>query len=109
MSSEEEDKILRQVARMKVPVPDKIANKPYLDRGLDFYYNTFFELSTDRPVNNTVGQIPFSVILSYCRYYNFTYEETSDFLYLIRKIDSAYIQYMSEKHGPPKSKKTTRS
>ena len=107
MNPEEEDKILRQVARMKVPVPDKIANKPSLDYGLVFYYNTFFELSTDRIVNNSVGQIPFSTILSYCKYYNFTYEETSDFMYLIRKIDAVYIEHVSKKHGPTKPIKKT--
>ncbi|PCI27882.1 hypothetical protein COB55_04905 [Candidatus Wolfebacteria bacterium] len=109
MRPEEEDKILRQVRRMKGPIPDKIANKPHLGIGLYFYYDSFFELGTDRTVNNSIGQIPYSSILMYCKYYKFDYEETSDFLYLIRKIDSAYIEYMSKKNELSRaSKKTTK-
>ncbi len=109
MKPEEEDKILRQVKRMKGPIPDKIANKPILAKGLYFYFNAFHELSTDRPVGYTMGQIPYSSILSYCKYYTFDYEETSDFLYLIRKIDSAYIEYKDKKNESLKPRKKSKT
>lgn len=46
-----------------------LENRPVLLDGLDFYYNTYKELKTDRSVGFSSGQIPWSSIIKWCNEY----------------------------------------
>ena len=44
-----------------------------------------------------VAHIPWHHIVEYTRFYGLDQEEAEEFLYLIRQMDKAYVEYNSEK------------
>jgi hypothetical protein len=81
-----EQLIIDQCKRFGHPIPDKIANKPQLLRGLKVYYDAFSELSNDR-VN---GGIQWQSIANYAMFYGFDEDQTDDLFYHIRAMDLAF-------------------
>lgn len=59
-------------------------NQPELLIGLDFYFNAYQELLYDRPVGMSVGVIPWSSIIKWCKING---------IYDINEIDS-FTRYM---------------
>ena len=87
------------------PLPDALLNAPDLLQGLDFFYNAFGQLSTCRPVGMGLGSIPWTAIDRYAERNDV--EDFDEFLYMVRKMDDAYIEYHLEKSKtatPPKRK-----
>ncbi len=81
-----------------LPVPDKMANAPELLAGLEFYYRAFLELTASRPIHfGGAGLLPWSEIKDYCAYHGFKGADLDDAIYLIKKMDSAFIKYQYEK------------
>lgn len=94
-----EEQIARQARLAGEPLPDRIANKPKLGFSLDFFLECFFELDSDR--NWIAGTGPqalsFTNIHKYATVYGITGQVFNDFIFIIRKLDSAYTQYLSKK------------
>lgn len=72
-------------------------NAPTLPEELEFYYEAFHELSTERQIGMGVGPIPFLAILAYARHYDLDYEETEVLIFFIRQLDAFYLKYAQKK------------
>ena len=92
-----EEEIIRQCQLHRMPLPDKIANAPTLELGLDFYFTAFTELTTCRPVGMGEGMIPWTAIKEWGVFNKLDEEEFYDFKYLISAMDSAYIDFKVKK------------
>lgn len=90
-----EKSILDQCTRFGTPLPDRIANKPRLFTGLQFLLESFYELDTERHHGNGLMSIPWSSIARYAKFHGFGYDDTVEFAYLIRELDSAIIALMA--------------
>ncbi len=89
---------------MGEPIPERIANAPTLDAGMDFFISAFFELSTERQMGFGEGPIPISAIHSYCRHYSMDDEEELEFVSCIQALDSAYLKRQNRKKPKGKTK-----
>ena len=80
-----------------VPIPDKILNAPQLQAGQEFYLSAWHELNYDRPIGFGLGPIPSASLRSYIRDHEL--EEDQEYLlrYVIRRVDSWYLERQSEK------------
>lgn len=76
-----------------MPLPKAIANAPELLLGLEFYWTAFWELSSCRPVGFGFGPIPWTVIIDYAAAFEVEPDDVSDFIYLIRAMDKAWIDW----------------
>jgi hypothetical protein len=88
-----EQKILEQCWASRLPIPKAIQNAPDLNLGLELAYMAFWELSTSRPVGWAPGPIPWHVIHEYAMSQHLDEEEKADFVYLIRKMDRAFLEW----------------
>lgn len=76
--------------------------------GLEFYMEAFRELGSCRPMSMVSGPIPFTAIVEYFRLYGDG--EFDDFLYVIRRMDVAFLEYQaknSEKGSKSAPKRTS--
>ena len=80
-------------------IPPWIKDAPELDIGLDYYYEIFWDLSTERQIGMGLGPIPHSAIEAYAVNHNFNAEEAHDLFYLIKRMDVAFLQYSIEKNS----------
>ncbi len=86
-----EKDIVTQCLRFKQPIPERILNKPELQKGLDIYLQAFLDLSLDR-TNEAIG---WSSIIAYAQYYGFDFEQTEDLIFFIRAMDEEYLKLKS--------------
>lgn len=80
-----------------IPLPEKIANAPELYPGLLLYYRCFLDLSSCRVNGMSLGPIPWDKIVMWGGIHGFMGEELQDLCYLVAKMDSAYLEYYTEK------------
>lgn len=78
------------------PLPDFIKNAPELMPGLELYLNAFWELHTCRQIGFGVGPIPWTAVRHYGNMLDLDELEFSEFSYLIKQLDSAYLQWRNE-------------
>ena len=64
---------------------------------MEFYYDAFNDLGTDRQIGFGHGPIPYSSIINYCDRLELDYEEERDFVYLIRSMDNVFLRYQDKK------------
>lgn len=88
MQGKTEKKITEQCVRENLPFPDAIQNAPILMDGLELYYNGFYELINDRPMD---GNISWSTIHSYSINIELGEEQKEAMHYHIREMDNAYL------------------
>lgn len=79
------------------PLPDRIANAPQLRTGLQLYLEAFFDLDSQRNHGFGVSNIPFLYIIDYAKAFEFDDEQTSDLVYLIRRMDGEHCKRLAEK------------
>jgi len=92
-----EQNIAVQAQRAGAPLPDRIANAPELQKGLELYLNAFFELDSERQVGFSVLPIPWRSIVNYAQVYGFDDEQREDLIFLVRKMDNAHIDRLKKK------------
>jgi hypothetical protein len=92
-----ERNIAQQAYRSGEPMPDRIANAPELDLGLEVYLQAFFDLDSERSHGMGLMPIPFTAVLQYARLYDFDEEQTEDLLYFIRRMDNANLARLDKK------------
>jgi len=95
-----EENIVKQAKKRNHPIPDRIKNKPIVPFGMQFYITSFFDISGERQTGHALGYLSWKSIVGYCEYYGLDYDETEEFLYYIRKMDSEYVPFMNKKYGP---------
>lgn len=100
-----EKSIALQAIRSGNPIPDRIANAPELEQGLDLYLFAFFDLDTTRPVSG-MGMAPISwlAIKQYADLLNLDAEQSDTLFYVVREMDGAYLS-----KNKPKPKPTTKA
>lgn len=87
---------MEQIKRFGGQTPDRITNKPKLASGLQFFFDAFYDLDTERSLAD-MDPIPWSKIVAYGEYHGLGEEGISDLLYLIREADNAYLRRVGEK------------
>ena len=87
-----EDAVYKEHFRSGQKLPKAVAEAPRLYIGLDMYLTAFFELTTDRQNGMSVGFIPWTSRLNYARLLKLNDMDTQEFIYIIGRMDSAYIK-----------------
>lgn len=73
-------------------IPDVLKNQPELKQGLQFYLNAFHELDRERPVGFSIGPIGYFALRSYAAMCELDEEDTETFIYVLCKMDDAYLK-----------------
>lgn len=98
-----EEAIEKQCKNQKQPLPqwlvERRRNKPELAFGLNFYYEAFFNIGTDRMPSQGVWNISWSSIQRYADHFEMDFEQSEKLHFLIARMDDSYIEFMSEKNG----------
>jgi len=79
------------------PIPDRILNAPQLSQCLEFFFDSFWVLSTCRSVGMGVGPIPVTAIMEYGRFHNCNDDLMHDLIHYVMTLDQIYIEYVSNK------------
>tara|TARA_Y100001973_G_scaffold106361_1_gene183788 strand:- start:7 stop:276 length:270 start_codon:yes stop_codon:yes gene_type:complete len=79
------------------PIPDRILNAPQLLQCLEFFFDSFWVLSTCRPIGMGVGPIPVTAIMEYGRFHNCNDELMQDLIEYVMMLDQIYIKHESSK------------
>lgn len=89
--------IIQQALNLRAPIPDKIANFPDLNPGLDYYLEVYLDLCSDKDVGFGEGPIPWTSLDKYARRYNIEGEEFERLVQLIRIVDSELLKTKQKK------------
>ena len=100
-----EKSIANQCMQDGTPLPDRIQNKPRLFEGLQFTLESFFQLDSERHHGNGLQRIPWSSIVAYASHHGMDYEETEEFIYLIRQMDESVLQRMTKEQKAREQRK----
>lgn len=92
-----EETMIRQAAQDDSPIPDKILNAPELMLGLNFYYQAFLTLDTERIDGMGKGRIPDSKIVEYSNRAGVSEYVHYCLLHHVRALDNAYLKLCAKK------------
>ncbi|WQZ00291.1 tail chaperonin [Escherichia phage Shy] len=84
-------------------MPDRIANAPELELGLQLYLQAFFDLDSERSHSLGLTPISWSSIIGYARAFEFDEEQTESLLFHIRRMDTEHLKRLESKQ-PKQSK-----
>jgi hypothetical protein len=93
-----EQSIIKQAVRFGNPIPERIANAPKLNLGLQFYLDAFFDLDSERTHGFSLTRIPWSAIVNYARATELDDQETDDLVYIIQAMDRAHLERLEKKN-----------
>ena len=89
---------MEQARRTGLPVPDSFKNVPELFEGLDLYLTAFMELQSCRfSGSGYVAPISFLTMVEYCEKCGVVGEQAEDLIFLVSRMDEAYLRHLSEK------------
>lgn len=83
-------------------MPDRIANAPELETGLQLYLQAFFDLDSERSHGNGLTSIPWTSVAAYADFFKFDAEQREDLIFFIRRIDGEHLKKLSEKQKAAK-------
>lgn len=92
-----EKNIALQAVRSGQPLPDRIANAPQLELGLQLYLTAFFDLDAERESGMSLGRIPWSAVDRYAVAYELDDEQYEDLHYFIKHMDTEHIKRIKAK------------
>lgn len=92
-----EQTIIRQAVQAGHPLPDRIANAPELQEGLQLYLQAFFDLDSERSHATAPTAIPWSSVQYYASSFDFDEEQTEDLHFFIRRMDSEHLKRIDKK------------
>ncbi len=84
-------------------MPAEFYNRPKLLPGCDFYFEAFWELSSDRQIGMGVGEIPFSAIDRYAVRFDVHGDAFDTLRRVLRSMDAEYRKVVNT----PKDKQKT--
>ncbi len=90
---ESSQKISRR--RKKPDIPDYVKDKPELDVSLQFYWGSFFRLSSERKYEG--GAIPYSSIQQHAQFNNIS--DLDDFYEIMSTMDREFVSLQGERNG----------
>lgn len=79
------------------PMPERIANAPELQIGLQLYLQAFFDLDSERSHEFAPKAIPRSKITEYARELELNEEQTEDLLFFVKRMDGAHLKRLEAK------------
>lgn len=91
-----EQSIARQAVRLGNPIPDRIANAPELQLGLQLYWQAFFDLDSERSHGFTLTPIPWNAIAGYCIAHDLDEDQTEDMFYFVKAMDAANLKRLAK-------------
>lgn len=95
-----EENIVKQAVRFGQPIPDRIANAPQLNIGLDFYFQAFMDLINDRSNGQaSIGPICWSNIKAYAEHYELDEDDSERLFYFIKEMDIEYVKKVNRLNG----------
>lgn len=92
-----EQNLAKQAVRFGNPLPDRIANAPRLQLGLEIFIQAFYELDSERSHGLGPTPIPPHLIKEYAATYDFDEEMTDDLLFFVRGIDKEHLKEIKRK------------
>ena len=90
-------------------IPPALLDEPDLLQGLTLYYDAFWELFNDRQLGMSVGPIPYSSIVTYCKEWDMDGEMSQIMLRLVRKMDGAFLEWQEKQSKKDKKIKGSSS
>jgi hypothetical protein len=78
-------------------MPDRIANAPELQMGLQLYIQAFFDLDSERSHGAGLTQIPWTRIRDYAEAAELDEEQTEDLIFFVRRLDAEHIKRLAKK------------
>ncbi len=91
--------------RAGLPLPERIANAPELQEGLQLYLQAFFDLDSERSHALAPTAIPFTSVAAYARAFKFDEEQTEDLVFFIRRMDTEHLKRLAKKQKTNTGKK----
>lgn len=82
-----------------MPVPERIRNAPELWMGNLLFYQGFLDLTSSRPVGMALGPLSILAIFEYCLVMEIEGEQRADFIWMMTRLDSKYLEWSAKKHG----------
>lgn len=73
-------------------LPQWFLDQPVIPEGAEFFYNAFWDLSTERQIGMGLGPIPTSRIDERAREAGLDYDTALMFRQVIRAMDTAYLK-----------------
>jgi len=92
-----EQTILEQSMRQGMPLPQRIAEAPSLQIGLQLFWDAYMELSTCRMAAMSVGPIPWTAIMDYAKAWELDPYQTEDLMDIVRAMDNAYLTWEAKR------------
>jgi hypothetical protein len=87
---------MKQIERGMEP-PTWFVERPEIEPHLQFHWEAFHELSTERQIGMAMGPIPRSAIKAYADEFAMTGDEFDEFNRIIRAVDNEYMGMIHEK------------
>ena len=80
-------------------MPERIANAPELQWGLELFYVGFLDLTTSRQVVSFGAEAPLDWfrINQYCKEQGIEGEQREDFFYHVQQLDSVYLDFQAKR------------
>lgn len=97
-----EQAIAKQAMRAGQPLPDRIANAPELETGLQLFLQAFFDLDSERSHASGLTPIPWTSISAYAMAFEFDEEQTEDLYFFVRRLDSEHLKRLEAKQKAAK-------
>ena len=92
-----EESLARQALQFGKPIPERIANAPQLQVGLQLYLQAFFDLDTERAHSNGPTPIPWTAMAAYADAYELDQEQREDLFFFVRRLDSVQLDRISKR------------
>lgn len=92
-----EQSIAKQAMRAGQPLPDRIANAPELNQGLQLYIQAFFDLDSERSHAWAPTAIPWTSMAAYAKAYELDEEQTEDMFYFVKQMDAEHLKRLQAK------------
>lgn len=90
----DEKSLLTLAQRQNMPIPDKIANAPELQPGLQLYLDCFNDLNHSRfNAPGYVGHIHYNLVDLWCENNGVWGEQKQDVIEIIAKMDRVYVDW----------------
>lgn len=91
----DEQKVIENCVRERIPLPDWITEAPSLWDGLDFFYLAFMDLVSER--RGSEDPIPWTAIQRYTEVYRVRGEQREDLFYHVREMDRVHLDWYAKK------------
>lgn len=97
LPSDTERSLVRQAIRSGKAIPDRIANAPELQIGLQLYLQAFFDLDSERSHSSSLSPIPWTSIKQYATAIELDERQTDELFYFIKKLDKVHLERLKNK------------